>query len=260
MSDTRIVLRVEGRVATLELTGRDDANAMDLLFVEQLDLLVQEVASAVATGHVDVLVLRAEGRHFCVGGDLADFAEASDISAHITRMTAHAHRAIGALHALEIPVVARWQGAAAGGGIGLLLAADIVVAASTATLTAGYSAVGLTPDAGVSWAMPRRVGVARALELLLTNRRVAVDELTDLGLVSRVSTIDGLDTVVDEVVAELLRVDGESARATKRLVRAAATHGLDAHLDVEAGSIAGLARADRFRSRLDRPRGSSDAD
>lgn len=258
--DARVRLQRAGRVATLELTGRRGVNAMDFQFVEELARLVDEVHALSDDQQIDVLVLQAAGRNFCVGGDLEHFASVEDTPSHIARMAVVAHRAIHNLYRLEIPVIARWNGAAAGGGIGLLLAADIIIAAQTATMTAGYSAAGLTPDAGVSWSLPRMIGSAKALELLLTNRRVKADELLALGIVSHVSDEDHLDEAVEALIASILHVSGDTSRATKRLTRSSLDNSLSAHLDSEAESIASLAAMPQFVSALQQFRGSANGD
>ena len=255
VGDARIVLTCDGRIGVLELTGRDGVNAMDERFVTQLAHLVDNVETAVDERRIDVLVIKALGRHFCVGGDVSHFAQAGDASTHMARMASFAHRAIAALHGLDIPVIAQWQGAAAGGGIGLVLAADVVIAARSASMTAGYAAVGLTPDAGVSWGLSKRVGPSRALELLLSNRRVGTEELVSLGLVTRVVDEEQLEEETRAFATRLLKLDGDTARATKRLIRDAAGATLRTHLDVEADTIATQARGERFRSVIDASQG-----
>lgn len=257
MAETaRVRARLDGRVATLELTGRGDANAMDLQFVRELDESVADITAAADAGTVDVLVLHAVGGNFCVGGDVAEFAAVADLASHVGEMLRHANRAVQRLHELDIPVVARWQGAAAGGGIGLILAADLVVADPTATLTGGYSAVGLSPDAGVSWALPRRVGSARARDILLTNRRVEIEELVALGIVSRTADAEGLDAAVARAVEQLLRVPGDAARAAKRLTRIVGADDLASHLSLESESMATLAAGAHVEAAIDRFRAS----
>lgn len=242
----RVIAGFEGRVGVLELTGRNGTNAMDEPFVRDLDESAARLAEAAESDRVDVVVIRSAGRHFCVGGDLSDLAGADEPPAMVTRQTAFAHRAIAALHSLEVPILARWQGAAAGGGIGLLLVADIVIAARTASLTAGYSEVGLSPDAGVSWGLARRLGPERALGLLLSNRRVMADGLVQLGLATQVVDAEALDDRIAALVAQILLVGGAVLRDTKRLVRRAESTALSAHLDDEARAIAAASAGARF--------------
>lgn len=244
--ETRVEGHFDGRVAILELSGRNSTNPMDEGFVRDLDRVAEMITVAVREGRSDVVVIRALGRHFCVGGDLSDLARTEDPPAAMKLMTGFAHRGIAALHALEVPVIAVWQGAAAGGGIGLLLAADIVLAGRSASMTAGYSAVGLSPDAGVSWGLARRLGPERALELLLSNRRLDADEIVSLGLAAEAVDGGDLEERVSELVEQILEVGGSVVRTTKRLVRQAESVALETQLDAEARGIALAAAGTRF--------------
>jgi len=256
----RIEARFEGRVAVLQLMGRNGSNPMDEGFVRDLDSAAAAISTSVEEGRTDVVVIRALGRHFSVGGDLSELAHLPDPASAMTRMTAFAHRGIAALHALEVPVIARWQGAAAGGGIGLLLVADIVIASRSASLTAGYSAVGLSPDAGVSWALSRRLGAASAVDLMLSNRRLDSDAILAHGLAAEIVDDSHLDERIDTRVAQILEVGREATRTTKRLVRNASSTTLEDQLDEEAIGIARAARCERFISAVTKYAGDSRGD
>lgn len=244
--DERVEARFDGRVAFLELAGRNGTNPMDERFVRDLDRAAATITDAARNGRSDVVVVRALGRHFCVGGDLSDLARAEDPPASMRHMTGFAHRGVAALRALEVPVIAAWQGAAAGGGIGLVLVADIVVAGRSASMTAGYSAVGLSPDAGVSWGLARRLGPERALELLLSNRRLDSDAIVALGLAAEVVDDGDLDARVSDLVERILKVGGGVVRTTKQLVRQAESVTLETQLEAEASGIAAASAGDRF--------------
>ncbi|WP_229052371.1 enoyl-CoA hydratase/isomerase family protein [Aeromicrobium sp. Leaf350] len=246
--EPRIDLEVDGAVATLTLSGRAGRNAMDLAFVQQLDELTARVRHLADAREVRVVVLRARGRHFCVGGDLADFAAAPDIGAHMTTMTAHAHRGVAALHDLPVPLVVAVHGASAGAAIGLALAGDVVVAERSATFVGAYAAAGLTPDAGVSWGLARAIGRARATDVVLTNRRVTATEMEQWGLVTRLVDDGGLDAEVEQVVAALVAVRHDVLVENKRLLRTGSEVGLHERLDDEAATIARVAGGDKQAS------------
>ena len=236
--EPRLALAVDGVVATLTLTGRGGGNAMDLAFVQELDDATARLDDLVAARAVRIAVLRARGRHFCVGGDLADFTAAPDVGAHMTLMTGHAHRAMARLHALAVPLVFAVQGAAAGAGIGLVLAGDVVVAERSASFVGAYAAAGLTPDAGVSWALPRAAGRLFATDAILTNRRVRAEEALQRGLVSRVVEPGDLDAEVAGVVEALAARSFDVLVENKRLLRTGAEADLQERLDEEAATIA----------------------
>ena len=179
------------------------------------------------------VLLTAAGPSFCVGGDLREFAVADDLRTHLDRVTGTLHEALRIFAALDAPVVAAVRGAVAGAGLGLLGVADLVVAAEDAGFVAAYTGIGYTPDAGVSWSLPRLVGPRLAVDLLLTNRRLTAAEALAAGLVTSVAA-DPEQTAAS--LAE--RLAGAAFGVTKRLVRAGRTASFDQHLDTEALAIA----------------------
>lgn len=239
----RLVLDVRDGVATLTLARPEAHNAMDLPFVQAFDRETERIDRLALDGEVGCLVVRAQGRSFCVGGDLGGFTTSSDTSAHIARMAAHAHRGIDRLHHLPVPVVTAVHGAVAGAGLGILLASDIVVATDSATFTVAYAAAGLTPDAGVSWGLPRAVGRVRAMDALLSNRRVGASEAAEWGLVSRVVPADRLDDEVAGLVRSIITLPTAVVRANKRLMRQSLSVSIAEHLADEAESIARFSAA-----------------
>jgi len=239
----RLELGLEDGVATLTLVHPEAHNALDLDFVRALDEETERIEQAVRNGDVRCLVLQAEGPNFCVGGDLRSFTEAADTTAHIRRMASHAHRGIDRLHRLPVPVLCAVRGAVAGAAIGLVLASDVVVASTTATFTVAYAAAGITPDAGVSWALPRAIGHKRAMDALLSNRRVGAAEAEAWGLVSRVVDDGALEEAVAGLVRSVSALPTEVLRENKRLLRGSADVPLTEHLDDEAETIARLAGA-----------------
>ena len=107
-----------------------------------------------------VVVIRGAGRNFCVGGDLKAFAAREDLPAHLREVTAHLHAAIVALARMDAPIVVGVQGSAAGAGLGLAAGGDIVIAAASARFVVAYTKIGLNPDGGTSFLLPRLVGSA----------------------------------------------------------------------------------------------------
>jgi 2-(1,2-epoxy-1,2-dihydrophenyl)acetyl-CoA isomerase len=181
---------------------------------------------------------------FCAGGDLAHFrASGDDLPRELREITTYLHAAISLLSRLRVPVIAAVNGAVAGAGIGLLCAADLVIAAASARFTLAYTRVGLTPDGGSTFFLPRILGTRRALELMLTNRTLSAAEALDWGLASEV--------VPDEQLAERATVlarglaDGPTAAfaGVKRLLAGSAGESLEAQLEHESRTIADAARS-----------------
>ncbi|WP_247196127.1 enoyl-CoA hydratase/isomerase family protein [Streptomyces sp. GESEQ-35] len=163
------------------------------------------------------------------------------LAGHLTEVTDALHEALRILAALDAPLVVAAQGAVAGAGLGLVTAADVSLAAADASFTAAYTAIGYTPDAGVSWSLPRLVGPRRALDLLLTNRRVPAAEALEMGLVSRIVAPERLHEEAVEAAGALARGATAAYGATRRLVGRALSAGLDEHLDAEARHLAAAA-------------------
>jgi 2-(1,2-epoxy-1,2-dihydrophenyl)acetyl-CoA isomerase len=221
-------------VTSIVLARPERGNALDLATAEALRDAVTEVLTAEATRTV---VLRGDGDRFCVGGDLRAFADAPD-GARLNEVVARPlHEAILALRGAAVPVLCAVNGPVGGGGVGLVLAADLAVAARSCVFRLGYTGSGLTPDCGVTWDLPRRVGTAVATDLILTNRRVTADEAAALGLVARVVDDEALDAEVARLAGGLARIPRETLRQTKRLLAASPGRTLADQLDDEATTI-----------------------
>ncbi|ELP63513.1 enoyl-CoA hydratase/isomerase family protein [Streptomyces turgidiscabies] len=235
----RVTVEVDGDgLARVEMC-RGAGNAIDLAMARGLLDAARECEKARARA----VLLTGRGRSFCVGGDLKEFATLSGerLAAHLTDVTDALHGALRILAGLDAPLVAAVQGAVAGAGLGLATAADVSLAASDARFTAAYTAIGYTPDAGTSWSLPRLVGPRRAMDLLLTNRRVPAPEALEMGLVSRVVEPERLYEEAVEVAGALARGATRAYGVSRRLVDGALSVGLGEHLDAEARQLAAAA-------------------
>ncbi|WP_329212976.1 enoyl-CoA hydratase/isomerase family protein [Streptomyces sp. NBC_01485] len=233
----RVVRHSDGIVELL-LDDPGRGNALDLPTAEAL----RDAAADIAGDPGGAVLLRAAGGNFCVGGDLRAFAgRGAETGPYVHAVATAAHSAVRTLHELPVPVVTAVRGAAAGGGIGLALAGDIVVAARSARFRLAYTAIGLTPDCGATWLLQRLLGPRRAADLILTNRVLTGDEAERWGLVSRVVEDAGLDDTAHRTAAALAAGSGAALRAAKELSRAASEAPLEEQLAAEARSIAALA-------------------
>jgi 2-(1,2-epoxy-1,2-dihydrophenyl)acetyl-CoA isomerase len=188
---------------------------------------------------VGAVLLAGEGPHFCTGADvgaLAATGAAEDPRSAVRELAEELHELVRALVEVPVPVVAAVRGWAAGAGMSLVLAADIAVAGVSTRLRPAYPAIGLTPDGGLSWTLPRAVGAARARHILLTDRVLDADEALALGLVATVVPDDDVAAEADGLAQRLADGPTRALGRTKRLVRAEGD--LDAHLDAEADAIA----------------------
>ncbi|KYG52325.1 hypothetical protein AWI43_24035 [Streptomyces sp. WAC04657] len=219
-------------------------------------LALHEAASRLvagaAEGSLRVAILTAQGPVFSVGGDLLWFAAAPDPSRRIAETATLLHETLHILAQVPLPVVSVLHGTVAGGGIGIALGADIVLAGDDAKLRVAYTAAGLSPDCGVSWFLARRIGQTQALDLALTNRMADAEELRQWGLVSRVVAQKTLTDEAEEVVQALATGSAPAFAATKRLLRDAGepSSAFKAQLNAEAASITDLLKGPDGREGL----------
>jgi enoyl-CoA hydratase/carnithine racemase len=177
----------------LEIVTLDRPDRLNALGREVVDELHDTFAALEADG-ASVVILAASGRHFCAGGDFAAMGRPSAVDAF--RDMEPFHRLVRRLATRRALLIAAVQGAALGAGLGLVLAADLVVAAADARFGAAFAQAGLVPDTGVLYGLPRRVGVSRAKELLLTGRKLSAEEAQAWGIVTRITEGDVLTGAV----------------------------------------------------------------
>jgi 2-(1,2-epoxy-1,2-dihydrophenyl)acetyl-CoA isomerase len=229
-------LDIAGGIARLHLNAPETGNAIGPAMAESL---VEHTRTLAGLPDVRVVLLTAEGTAFCVGGDVRYFAEADDPSAAIRELAGNFHVALTALATLDAPVVTAVEGVAAGGGLSVAVTGDLVIASPQARFTSAYTRIGLSPDGGQSWLLPRLVGQRRAAELLLTNRTVGAEEARDLGLVTEVSG-DALARAT-ELAEQLAAGPAGAHAAVKRLLLRSSSSAYVEQLAAEADAIATLA-------------------
>jgi enoyl-CoA hydratase/carnithine racemase len=215
--------------------------------------LAQEIEEIQENGHARVILLAGAGGHFCAGLDLhwlRSLGESPPIS-DLQHGLADFQSAVLAIVRCPIPVVAVVQGTAAGFGFDLALACDMRLAGSSATFTSAFARIGLVPDGGSTFTLPRLVGVGRAMRLLMTGETVDAQGALSIGLVEEVIEDSELDTGVRRTVNALLEAAASSIRTIKRLSRAPEVGALEQALSSEgAAQLQALQGAD-FRLRLE---------
>lgn len=230
-----VLLTTSAGVAVVTLNRPEASNALNLELVEALDEAVSRVE---ADGSSRVMVLLGSGPRFCAGGDVSAMASAMDRGGFLRLLAEAAHAVVRRIDALTVPVVTGVQGAAAGAGLALALASDLVVAGKATRFVSGYTGLGLTPDCGTSWLLPRAVGTGRALEMTLTNRALTATEARDWGIVTRVCAEADVATEALALAQSLAGGPVTALGATRALVRGAWSRRLDESLDVERDAIA----------------------
>ena len=237
---------VRERVEVLTLNRPERRNAM---VPELMDALAERLRQLSADAWRPI-VLTGAGTAFCVGADLKWLGTCGDPAEGVAQLVARHHAAVLALRAAPVPVVAAINGPAAGGGVSLALASDYRLAASRATFTMAYAALGLPPDGGNSAFLARAIGQARTMELLLTNRRLSAREALDWGLVSEVVPDEQLLDRACELAGGLPRMPASTLLATRHLLDAAGAEDLATHLQRESLAMRRAAREPHFRAAL----------
>lgn len=233
-----ILYDVASNVATITLNRPEMLNAMSGQM--RLDL---GHALRRAGDEARALVLTGAGRAFCAGQDLGQRERLSDID--IQRMLIEEyHPLIEALVDCPVPTIAAVNGAAAGAGVSLALACDLVIAAESARFHLAFARIGLVPDAGLSWVLPRAVGLKRALAAALLAEPISAAQAAQWGMVWEVvPDADFSDQVAQRAIA-LARGPTLAYRLTRTLMRASAGNDLARQLEMEAAAQGEAARSD----------------
>lgn len=242
MSDS-VLLRREGAVAILTLNRPEVLNALDEDMLLALGRLVRQLAG---DSSVRALLLQAHGRGFCAGADLAVDRGAEPPPAGETLRRLY-HPIVQALRAMPKPVVVAVNGIAAGAGMSLAMAGDILVAGESAVFAQSFTRVGLVPDAGSSWLLPRAVGEMRARALALLGRKIGAAEAQRCGLVWEVVADDRLQACALELANELAAMPTQALAGVKRLYQGTLSRDLATQMEVEADLQTAAAASADFR-------------
>jgi len=197
----RVQLTVQADLAEIRLTWPERFNAIDPAWVAAL---AEAIEGCAVRDDIRAVLICADGRRFSVGGDLEHFAaRAADLDVALAEMVPPYHVALERLASLPYPVVCAVQGSAAGGGLGLLYSADVVISADDAVFACGFSELGVSGDGGGTWYLPRLVGLRRAQELMYLGRRLTAQEALEWGLITTVVPADELEQRARAVASTL---------------------------------------------------------
>lgn len=239
-----ILLSIDNRVATLTLNRPDRLNS----FTEQMHGEIRQalavIESARIAGTVRVLVIAAVGRGFCAGQDLSDSAvapgsEEIDLGAAVER---NYKPLVLTLRNLPLPVIAAVNGVAAGAGANLALACDIVIAGRSASFIQPFCKLGLIPDTGGTWILPRLLGNARAMGLALLGDKVSAEQAAQWGMIWQMVEDDALAATVGKIAAQLADGPTYGYAQTKKALWESDQRDLGAQLDVERDLMSACGR------------------
>lgn len=243
MAYETIDFKVEESIARLTLNRPDRLNSFTVQMHEEVADALTNLADA------RVLVLTGAGRGFCAGQDLNDRAVApnGDVVDLGESVEKRYNPLIRTLTSLPMPVIARVNGVAAGAGANIALACDIVIAAKSAKFIQSFASIGLIPDSGGTWALPRLVGQARALGLALTAEPLPAEKAAEWGLIWKAVDDEVLDDEVDASAATFAAAPTRGLAAIKKMIRESWGHTLDQELDLQRDMMRELGTSEDYR-------------
>jgi 2-(1,2-epoxy-1,2-dihydrophenyl)acetyl-CoA isomerase len=250
MAFETILFSTEAGVARLTLNRPDRLNSFTVKMHEEIAAALDAID---ADKTIRVLLITGSGRGFCAGQDLSDRAvtpgaEAPDLGESVEKRY---NPLIRRLTALPMPVVASVNGVAAGAGASLAFAADICLAAKSARFIMSFANIGLVPDSGSSWALPRLAGQARALGLALTGDPLPAETAAAWGLIWKCVDDDKLIEETEALAAKFASAPTRGLAETKKLIRGAFARTLSDQLDLERDRMRELGRSDDYREGVD---------
>ncbi len=234
MSDP-IITSVENGVATLTLNRPKALNALNQ---EMAAALEASTAALSENNDVRCVLIRGAGGNFMAGGDIGYFYQCLSLSEEeragaVAQVIEVVHGAIRNIRNAPKPVVACVEGACAGFGVSLVAACDLAIAADNAVFSLAYSRLGITPDGGSTWFLPRLVGLKRASALVLLADRFGANEALQMGLVNQVAEVDALKEAVGALSARLANGPSKAFAGAKALLNESLSSILEAQLKAE---------------------------
>ena len=241
-------------VAIISLNRPDAANAISIDLAAALRTVAQGLAQ---DAKARCVIVRAEGKMFSGGGDIGAMiankaaVDKAGYQAFFETLVQGLHEAIRALRSIDAPLIAAVNGTAAGGGMSLALACDLVLVSPRAKFVPAYPGIGLSTDGGMSWSLPRIVGPKKALQLLIDNRPIAAEEAERLGIASAILPEEDFDAAVLERALGIAQLPRKALCAIRTLIADSNRHSLTQQLDLELAAIGPLAVSNDAMEGLD---------
>jgi 2-(1,2-epoxy-1,2-dihydrophenyl)acetyl-CoA isomerase len=236
MAFTQLSLAVDNGLARLTLTNPAKGNPIDAVLCAEVceaAILLSEDAA------VRAVLFKAEGKAFSFGWDISAFIDDFDnLPKNIKRWTATLHSGIARMQRMDAPIVAAVQGVCAGGMVGVVAGADIVVAAEDARFVAAFAGIGFSNDSGSSVMYARRMGIARARKFLLLNETLDAAQALQIGLIDEIVPSDQLDVRAEEIATKLASGPTKAFGEMRRLFTSVEDQPLEAQLELEAQALA----------------------
>lgn len=246
--DDPVLLTIDGAIAQITFNRPEALNAIDVATARGFD---RAVSDALAAPGIRVVVLSGKGRSFMAGGDLAAFRQTSDKPAEAEAIIAPMNAALARLHGADVLTVALVQGPVAGAGLSLTLAADFVIAAENAVFSFAYLKIGAPADCGITWTLPRSIGLRRALWLAIEGSAVPAAQALDWGLVGKLVPAEALVEEGQKLARRLGSTAPGAAAALKKLLLRSFDSDFATALEAEKDAFKAAAATADFAEALD---------
>ncbi|MFC7447142.1 enoyl-CoA hydratase/isomerase family protein [Rhodococcus daqingensis] len=233
-------------VLQLPISTAAAGTSMDFTLIDEATEALRDYGA-----EIGAILLTGTGANFCAGGNVRHFAAADDRGAYLHEKATALHDFVEALTAAPTPVVAAVQGWAAGAGMSLVCASDIAIGGPSTTLRPAYPGIGLSPDGGITWSLPRIVGARRAREILLSDTVIGADEAVRLGLLSRIVGDDEIHTEALRVARSFVEGPRVTYTTIRQLLAQSPDTTLKQQLDTERDGIAIAANSKTGREGVD---------
>jgi 2-(1,2-epoxy-1,2-dihydrophenyl)acetyl-CoA isomerase len=245
MTEPLVRVEIAGGIAAVRMNRPDRLNALDFPMAEAL---LAAIAQAGRDPSVKVVTLTGEGRAFMAGGDVGVFHRAGENAPQeIGRLIELFHQIVRRIRRMKPPVICGVQGAVAGGGLGLAVACDIVIAADNASFVPAYTRLGTSPDGGTTWSITRLIGQRRALEWIMLGDPINAQGAAEIGLINRVVATEKLTEEVSALAQRIAAGPAFAFASVKRLVYQATGVSFDEQLEAERDAFVAAAATKDFR-------------
>jgi 2-(1,2-epoxy-1,2-dihydrophenyl)acetyl-CoA isomerase len=240
MNYETIIFEVKAQVAFVTLNRPEAFNGLNLAVGKEL---MHAAIRCDESPEIRAVVLTGAGKAFSAGGDLKFFAGYGDqLSVVLKEMTVYCHAAASRLIRMDKPLITAVNGAAAGMGMSFAISGDIILAAESASFTAAYTAAGLSPDGAMTYLLPRMIGLTRAREMMMTNRRLKAQEALEWGLVNKVVLDGELLKEAESLAKFFANGPTRSFGMVKKLLNESFSATLETQMEQEARGISEMAR------------------
>ena len=229
------VQRREPGIVEIELDRPEAAHGINVELGTELAEIARELE---IDPSVRAVVLTADGKLFCGGGDINEMCSADDAGRVVKQMADGLHRAVVSFANMRAPLIVAVNGTAAGAGLSLVLGADYTISVDRAKFTSAYTKIGLSPDGGATYFLPRLIGVRKAYEFIMTNPVLSAQQALEWGMINEVVSAEELSARAAAVAEELAVGSIDSADAVKQLLRNSFGNGLEQQLELESRYIA----------------------